>query len=162
MRLLILLASALLASSALAQTPGSCTTGTAQAFLDVSDVQASLFNTGALFFGGSTTSGDGYLVPRASGNSPIFAAGIWLSGTVNEEIRVAAARYGGYDFWPGPLNEDGTLPNAADCSAYDHIYVVSTYDVTIYEETGVAISDLARWPVGLGHRRWTRAETRWR
>ncbi|MEO0559928.1 MAG: hypothetical protein AAF170_17305, partial [Bacteroidota bacterium] len=150
MRLLVLLASAMLAAPALAQTPGTCTTGTAIRFLDVSNVQASLFTTGGLFFGGSTTSGDGYLVPKVSGNSPIFAAGIWLSGTVNDEIRVAAARYGGYDFWPGPLNDDGTLPNPSDCSAYDRIYVVNVQEVSAYESGQSPARDLAEWPVGLG------------
>lgn len=150
MRALLLLASAMLASSAFAQTPGSCGVGTAQAFLDVSDVQASLFNTGALFFGGTTTSGDGYLVPKASGNSPIFAASLWIGGKVNGEVRASHSRYGIRQMWPGPLNEDGSLPNPDDCSAYDRIYTVSTYDVTIYEETGLPSSDLADWPVGLG------------
>jgi len=150
MRVLLLIASALVASSALAQTPGSCETGTAQRFLNVSNVQASLFNTGGLFFGGSTTSGDGYLVPKVSGNSPIFAAGIWLSGTVNDDIRVTAARYGGYLFRPGPLNADGTLPNASDCSAYDRIYVVNVQEVSAYEAGQSPARDLAEWPVGLG------------
>ncbi|MEO0558777.1 MAG: T9SS type A sorting domain-containing protein [Bacteroidota bacterium] len=149
-RLVLLFASALMSASTAAQTPGSCEVGTAQAFLDVSDVQASLFNNGALFFGGSTTSGDGYLVPKVSGNSPIFAAGIWLSGTVNDDLRVSAARYGGYLFRPGPLNADGTPPDPFDCSPFDQIYLVSTYDVAIYDETGVASSGLAGWPVGLG------------
>ncbi|MEO0557762.1 MAG: T9SS type A sorting domain-containing protein [Bacteroidota bacterium] len=150
MRLLVLLASAMLAAPALAQTPGSCTPGTAERFLDASNVQASLFTNGNLFFGGSTTSGDGYLVPKISGNSPLFAAGIWLSGTVNGEIRVAAARYGGYDFWPGPLNDDGTLPNPADCSAYDRIWVVNAFDLEAVDKGESPARDLAEWPVGLG------------
>ncbi|GAB5536055.1 MAG: hypothetical protein Rubg2KO_23040 [Rubricoccaceae bacterium] len=150
MRLLLLLASALLALPALAQTPGSCEVGTAQAFLDVSDVQASLFNDGALFFGGSTTAGNGYLMPKDSGNSPLFATALWLGGKVNGEVRVSHSRYGNRQMWPGPLNVDGTLPNPNDCSTYDRIYTVSTYDVAIYDETGFASSDLTDWPVGLG------------
>ncbi|MEO0558898.1 MAG: T9SS type A sorting domain-containing protein [Bacteroidota bacterium] len=150
MRALILLAISLVASSALAQAPGTYTTGTAIRFLDASNVQASLFTTGGLFFGGSTTSGNGYIVPKVSGNSPIFAAGIWLSGTVNGEIRVAAARYGGYDFWPGPLNDDGTLPNPSDCSAYDRIWVVNSAEIGLYESGQSPARDLAEWPVGLG------------
>ncbi|GAB5533957.1 MAG: hypothetical protein Rubg2KO_02060 [Rubricoccaceae bacterium] len=150
MRSLLLLAIAMVAAPVLAQTSGSCVEGTAQRTLDASNVQASLFTNGNLFFGGSTTSGDGYLVPKLSRNSPMFAAGIWLSGTVNDEIRVSAARYGRYLFRPGPLNDDASLPSQVDCLAYDRIWVVSTYDVSIYQETGVASSDLAEWPVGLG------------
>ena len=100
----------LLASGARAQTPGSCALGTAQGDLDVSNVFARVFNTGSLFFGNTTTNGDGYIVPRFSGHSPIFAAGLWVGGTVNGEVRVAGSRYTNFTFWPGPLNDDGTLP----------------------------------------------------
>jgi len=150
MRSLLLFAIALVASPGFAQTPGSCALGTAQEFLDASNVQASLLNNGNLFFGGSTTSGDGYLVPKASGNSPIFAAGIWVGGTVNGESRVSAARYNGYLFRPGPLNADGTLPNASDCSDYDRIYVVGSTEIEAYESGQSPARDLAEWPVGLG------------
>ncbi|GAB5533940.1 MAG: hypothetical protein Rubg2KO_01890 [Rubricoccaceae bacterium] len=150
MRAMILLASALAASSAWAQTLGSCEVGTAQAFLDVSDVRASVFTTGGLFFGGSTTFVDGYLVPKRMGNSPIGAATVWLGGTVDGEVRTSSARWGSYTMWPGPLNDGGTLPSPIDCSAYDRIWTVSTYDVAIYDETGVASLDLTDWPVGLG------------
>ena len=30
---------------------------------------------------------------------------------VGEELRLAGSTFGPYEFWPGPLNEDGTLPN---------------------------------------------------
>ncbi|MEO0558899.1 MAG: T9SS type A sorting domain-containing protein [Bacteroidota bacterium] len=150
MRSLILLAISMVALPVLAQTPGSCSLGTAQEFLDDSNVQASLLNNGNLFFGGSTTSGDGYLVPKASGNSPMFAAGIWVGGTVNGEIRVSAARYNGFLFRPGPLNADGTLPSPSDCSPYDRIYVVGASEIEAYESGQSPARDLADWPVGLG------------
>ena len=137
-----------MAASLFAQTPGTCELGTAEADLDVGDVFARVFNTSALFFGNSTFYG--YHVPKLSGNSPIFAAGFWIGGRVDEEIRVAGARYTRYEMWPGPLGEDATLPNPSDCSAYDHIYVVSRDDVRHYLETGVATNDLAEWPAHLG------------
>ena len=138
----------LMCPCAFAQTPGTCERGTAEADLDVGDVFARVFNTGALFFGNSTIFG--YHVPKHSGNSPIFATVFWIGGLVNEEIRVAGSRYTRYEMWPGPLNVDGSLPNPLDCSAYDHIYVVSRDDVRRYLETGVATNDLAEWPAHLG------------
>src|SRR5690606_22838985 len=54
------------------------------------------------------------------------------------------------EFWPGPLNEDGTLPDPDDCSDFDRIWVVSAEDIAVYEQTGVATPDLAEWPVHLG------------
>ncbi|GAB5533941.1 MAG: hypothetical protein Rubg2KO_01900 [Rubricoccaceae bacterium] len=150
MRLLFLIASAMLASSALAQTPGTCTTGTAQAFLDVSDVQARLLNNGGLFgdlFGRS----GGYLAPKLDGAPRIDTASLWIGGLVEGEIRTTSSRTDrNRQMWPGPLDEGAELPNPDDCSAYDRIYTVSTHDVAIYEQIGLASSDLSDWPVGLG------------
>lgn len=150
MRPLILFALLVLGLPATAQTPGACALGTAQNDLATPDLLARLFNTGSLFFGGTTTNGDGYLVPRAAAKSPLFAAGLWVGGKVDGEIRVAGGRYTNFSFWPGPLDAGAALPNPADCSAYDRIYVVSPADVAAYEATGVASPDLAAWPVGLG------------
>ena len=140
----------LAASPALAQTPGDCVLGSAQGDLDVSNVFARVFNTGSLFFGNTTTNGDGYVVPRASGASPLFAAGLWVAGTVDGEVRSAGSRYSNFTFWPGPLEDGAVLPNPTDCSPFDRIYVVSRAEVVRYERTGEASADLAAWPVGLG------------
>src|SRR5690606_4903200 len=62
----------------------------AQAFLDVNGVRAGLFNRGQLFFSG----GDLYYeVPKGSGIHSLFAAGLWVGGLVNGELRIAAATY---------------------------------------------------------------------
>ncbi len=140
----------LFALPARAQTPGTCTLGQAQAQLDVSDVAATLFNTGSLFFGNQTADGDGYAVPRYSNRPSIFAAGLWVGGRVGGQVRVAAARYTNFNFWPGPLDATGRPVNPASCAAYDRIYTVSVNDVTAYTQTGTATADLAQWPVGLG------------
>ena len=150
MRLLLLATSLLLAPILSAQTPGACTLGTAENDLDVNNVFARAFNTGSLFYGNTTTNGDGYLVPKESGNSPIFASGIWVAGTVDGVLRAAGSTYDRFEFWPGPLNEDGTLPNPDDCSAYDRIYRVSRQDIEDYEAGDTPATDLAEWPVGLG------------
>ena len=136
------------ASSSHGQAFGSCETGRAQRFLVNDQVQASVFNTGGLFFGGSTVSGDGYLIPKDSRNSPLFAAALWLGGFVDDELRTAAARYGGYDFWPGPLEDAARPPD--DCSEHDRIYVVSREDIMRYYATGELTDDLRDWPHQLG------------
>ncbi|HEX8386311.1 MAG TPA: hypothetical protein VF576_09010, partial [Rubricoccaceae bacterium] len=155
MRLPILLALVALAPALTsAQTPGSCALGTAQADLATPDLSARLFNTGALFYGNTTTSGDGYFVPRSTRRSPIFASALWIGGMVDGQVRTASGTYGTvslpYNFWPGPLDPGATLPNPADCSAYDRIYVVAPADVAAYEAGGAPSADLAGWPVGLG------------
>ncbi|GAB5537138.1 MAG: hypothetical protein Rubg2KO_33870 [Rubricoccaceae bacterium] len=152
----LLVLMAVCASPARAQAFGSCITGTAIQFLESATLRASVFNTGGLFFGGSTTSGDGYIIPRAQSSlwrpgqsvSPLFAAGLWLGGEVEGEMRVAAARYGGYDFWPGPLEDAASPPT--DCSEHDRIYLVSRSDIEQYYRTGELTDDLRDWPHQLG------------
>ncbi len=145
----------LAASAALAQTPGDCAVGQASGTLDVSDVAATFFTTGTIAYGPGEAAN--YFVPKSTRLSPLYAANVWVGGTVGGEFRVAGATYGqgglnndNFELWPGPLNDDGTLPNAADCSAYDRVWVVSVLDVLDYEQTGTATANLADWPVGLG------------
>src|SRR5688572_24828403 len=139
----------LLPLSARAQQPGSCALGRAEGDLDVGDVFARVFNTGSLFFGNQSQAA--YIVPKNSGKSPIFAAGLWVGGLADGELRVAGATYADFEFWPGPLDPaTGRPPNPDDCSAYDRIWRVSRHDVAEYYRTGVAARDLAEWPFDLG------------
>ncbi len=147
-----LLLSLVLVSSVGAQTPGSCRIGQAAGTLDINDVEVGLPLTGTIAYGPTTASH--YYVPRKSRLSPLYAAAVWIGGTVGGEFRVAGATYGQgndyWEFWPGPLNEDGTLPNPSDCSTFDRVWVVSVFDLAEYERGGDATADLAEWPVGLG------------
>src|SRR5690606_6241947 len=131
-----------------AQQVGTCAPGTAEKVLDINDVRAHVFNGGNLFFGNVTTSGDGYLVPKATGNSPIFASSLWIGGKVDGELRMAGATYYNFEFWPGPLDEEGNPPE--DCTPYDRIYRVSRGDVARYYATGEMTDDLRDWPAHLG------------
>ncbi len=140
-----------LASAAAAQSTGSCESGSAHAVLEAADVRATLYTTGALFYGSVTGNGDGYVVPADSGRSPLYAAALWLGGQVGGEIRTAGGVYSNFDFWPGPLDPaTGLPPDPSDCAPYDRIWVVSRADVAAYYQTGVATADLAEWPVHLG------------
>jgi len=144
----LILLSALVIGPASAQTVGDCESGTAEADLDINAVQARIFNNGNLFYGNTTVDGTGYLVPKQTGHSAIFAAGLWVGGLADGELRLAAATYDRFEFWPGPLDADGNPPD--DCAQYDRIYVVSRGDVQRYYETGEATDDLRDWPMDLG------------
>ena len=133
------------AEPAEAQRVGTCTSPLGEAYLDIGNVRARLFNNGNLFWSGSPHV---YEVPKGGGVHAIWNAGVWVGGLVGGELRVAAARYGGYDFWAGPLDGDGNPPD--DCSVYDRLYKVSRSDIDDYEATGTAASDLREWPTGLG------------
>ena len=145
--LLVLLAAAPVFAQPL---PGACRLGVDEDSLTAGDVRAVVFNTGSLFFGNTTTAGDGYIVPKGTGRSPVFAAGLWIGGTVRGELRLAAATYAGYNFWPGPLGADARPADPADCSPYDRIYTVSRGDISDYYATGRPTDDLRDWPAHLG------------
>lgn len=123
---------------------GSCTVGNAAEYLDINNVKGRIFNTGGLFFKDT----DEYYVPKAALKKPLFASGIWIGGKVSDELRVAGTQYRNWEFWPGPLNDDGSAP--ADCSLYDDIYKVSKDDISAYERGGAPTNDLANWPYQLG------------
>lgn len=124
---------------------GSCTAAVGEAYLDVNNVRARILNNGNLFYRGEPHV---YEVPKGSGKVALFTGGFWLGGKVNGELRVAAANYGRYEFWAGPIDESGNPP--ADCSVYDKIWKISRSDVEAFESGGPPATDLATWPTGLG------------
>ena len=141
---------AVTASSVEAQTPGNCELGNATADLDIGNVRARLYNNGGLFW---KQAGNVYNVPKSPegepmGPSSIFAAGIWIAGLVGGEVRQAAQVYGNWEYWPGPLDDNGNPP--PDCSAYDRIYRVSRDDLAAYDLGSEPTDDLANWPYDLG------------
>ncbi|CAN0538736.1 unnamed protein product, partial [Laminaria digitata] len=124
---------------------GTCEPATAGSYLDAGNVRALILNNGSLFWRRSRLD---YEVPKGGGASAIFAAGIWVGGLIDEELRIAAARYGSWEFWAGPLDEEGNSSN--DCSAYDYIWEIRRSDIVNYYATGVASDNLANWPWHLG------------
>ncbi len=134
-----------LVTEASAQSTSNCEAALGEAFLDVNNVRARILNNGGLFWRGSPHV---YEVPKGGGSNAIFASGIWLAGEVGGQLRAAASRYGPWEFWAGPLDENGNAPT--DCSVFDHVYKVSTADVEAYELNGTTTPDLQNWPTGLG------------
>ena len=124
---------------------GTCTSALGEAYLDVNNVRARIFNNGNLFWRGSPHV---YTVPKGGTAQAIFTSGVWIGGYVGSQLRVAAARYGAYHYWAGPLDDNGAPP--ADCSDFDRLYKVSLTDIQDYDATGVTIPDLRDWPTGLG------------
>ena len=123
----------------------ACVPGQAEAALYATNVQARLHNNGNLFYDGDSGL---YEVPKGGGVDALFAAGIWVGGAVNGDLRVAAAQYSNFEFFPGPLADPAVPPS--DCSAYDRIWTVRPADVAYYDATGVITDDLRDWPYDLG------------
>ncbi|MEZ4699171.1 MAG: T9SS type A sorting domain-containing protein [Rhodothermales bacterium] len=146
-KLLLLIALLTLAGSVRAQTVGSCERALGDAYLDVNNVRARILNNGGLFYRGEPHV---YNVPKSSPSNAIFSTNIWIGGFVGNETvpRMAGSTYGPWEFWAGPLDENGNPP--LDCAAYDRLYSVYRDDIAAYEKTGKATDDLREWPTGLG------------
>ena len=132
-------------TGAQAQTVSNCSRSLGEQYLDVNNVRARILNTGGLFYRGEPHV---YEVPKGSGSNAIFASGIWLAGQVDGQLRATATRYGEWELWAGPLDDNGNPP--VDCTQFDRVYKVSTTDVERYETGGGAAPDLRDWPTGLG------------
>ncbi len=100
------------AASAYAQVLASCPGAQAEAYLEVNNVRARIFNNGALFWRGNPFV---YEVPKDGGVNAIFNSSIWIGGLVQDELLVAAARYGHWQFWPGPLDGRARILPASRC-----------------------------------------------
>ncbi len=145
-RTLFLLAAVLALSTAPAAAQ-NCEQSLGEAFLDVNNVRARILNNGSLFYRGEPHV---YEVPKGSGSNAIFASGVWLAGTVAGESapRVAGSTYGPWEFWAGPLDDNGNPP--VDCGVFDRVYKVSKTDIDAYDQTGATTPALLGWPTGLG------------
>ena len=124
---------------------GDCELGVAERDLDINNVRARLYNTGGLFW---RSSGNVYTIPKDGTANSVFASGLWVGGLDSEgEIRFAGTAYGPFEYWPGPLDDDGNPP--ADCSQYDHLYKVSKADLDNIA-SGIISDDIENWPYELG------------
>lgn len=155
MRIVTLLVLLLAGPLAFAQETGDCAPGTAHVILDGSDVRASLYNTGRLFYDARTEADDPphFEVPKGSGVDAMFSSSLWVGGLFDGDrnaLRMSATTYSLPELWPGPLPADGVAPSATDCAAADRIWHVTLEDVARYNDTSAATADLADWPVHLG------------
>ena len=133
-----------LALPASAQT-GNCPRAEGEAYLDAGNVRARILNNGGLFW---RLEPQVYEVPKGSGLNSIFTSSIWIVGQVGGQLRAAATRYGEWEFWPGPLDQDGNPP--ADCLPYDRVWEIRTRDLQQYLDTGAISDNLRLWPWELG------------
>ncbi|HYE57795.1 MAG TPA: hypothetical protein VD948_04785, partial [Rhodothermales bacterium] len=139
---LLLLAAASLTASR-AQSP--CAAGSATSDLATNNVRARLYNNGGLFWKGA---GNVYNVPKAPEGAPItpnalFAASLWVGGRVGGQVRQAAASYGNWEYYPGPLDAEGRLP--ADCAPYNRIARITRADADSFRLGMIPVA-VRSWP----------------
>ena len=127
-----------------AQLIGFCTPSLGEAYLDVNNVRARIPNSGSLFYRGEPHV---YKVPRFSKSNAIFAGALWVGGMVDGRLHAAATRYGPWEFWAGPLDDQGNAP--IDCATYDRVYSVRRSDLGAFETTGSASNKRCAWQTGM-------------
>lgn len=127
------------------QSVGSCEPAMGEGMLEVNNVRARILNNGGQFWRGSPHV---YEVPKGGVANAIFASGIWLGGTIDGALHFAGSTYGPYEFWAGPLPDDGSPP--VNCQRWDRVWSVTLDEVEVYERFGVVTADLVDWPTGLG------------
>ncbi|MEQ9104021.1 MAG: T9SS type A sorting domain-containing protein [Rhodothermales bacterium] len=122
----------------------SCDPATAESLLNANDVRAKMLNNGGLFW---NRQGNVYEVPAGGGNHATFAAGLWLGGYVDGDLRTAASAYGPYEFWPGPYE---AVAAGGDCASFDTIFEVSRRDLLALDSGGEPSAHVNHWPWQLG------------
>ena len=93
-------------TSTVITTAAGCSPATSITNLNFNNVNARIETSGSLWFN-SATSSAAYEVPKGSGNTSLFAGGLWLGGQdVNGQLKLAAMTYhNGDDYWHGPLQK---------------------------------------------------------
>ncbi len=137
-----------------------CNEATSDIDLDINNVRTRLLGGGDFWWDLSVAR---YEVPRIPDNSDqpsvssLFAGAVWIGGfDENNQLKVAAQTYrqSGSDFWPGPLDENGSI-NQAVCDEYDRHWKVEGSDISefiqAYENGNIASEDnvpasIREWP----------------
>jgi hypothetical protein len=83
------------------------------------------------------------IISATNTTSPLFAAGIWLGGMVNSELRVTVTEFS-TEFWPGPIS-GGTFISDADTDPIHRVYKLYADSMEFNPN-----QDYNEWPVGQG------------
>jgi len=148
MRWALIIISLLLAWPSNAQdlySTGTCEQPQADTYLEAGNVRARILNNGSLFWKGSPNV---YQIPANGSAQSIFVANLLIGGFIDDEIRASGSTYGPYEFWPGPIPEDGSAPE--DCASSDRFWHSDFNDHVRQRPEQSAIPDeVAEWPVHL-------------
>lgn len=129
-----------------------CAPATGYNYLDVNNVRARMNVGGSSWWDTNSWSAQ-YEVPAGSGTHSFYTGSFWIGGLdVFDVTHVAATRFRqvGYDFWPGPLNQNGEI-DSTTCLVHDRIYKLNRWEVEEFivrlGEVGYVIpDDILEWP----------------
>ncbi len=115
------------------------------AFLEGPNMRAPVYNTGSLFWR-DQNSPLGYR--DAAGRTQLLAASVWIAAQFEGSLSMAGSMLGPWEFWPGPLDENGLTH--LNCERYDRIFAIARSDIQEYERFGTISRDLKEWPAWAG------------
>ncbi len=128
-------------SSNYARLSAGCSDATTQVDLDINNVRARLLGAGDFWW--DLQNDAKYEIPKvdpSTGIIPVsssFAGALWIGGIdAGGQLKIAAQTYrqSGNDFWPGPLDADGTIEEAT-CNAFDRHWKINRTEIDDFFET---------------------------
>lgn len=143
------------------RTAAGCAPASSSVELDINNVRCLIHNGGDMWW--DLQSNPRYEVPKVSNPAlarhSSFAGSLWIGG-VDEagQLRVAAQTYrqSGYDFWPGPLTDDGATIDEATCVSWDKHYSIKKQEINDFRSAFAAAQssgspiDMAPYPNVVG------------
>ncbi len=128
---------------------GDCAPATSSIDLDINNIRARIHNGGDMWW--DLVNHAKYEVPKSLPGQPenpssLFAGAVWIGGIdAQNQLKVAAATYrqSGNDYFPGPLDENGTT-NADICNQWDRHFEVLGSEIDsflrLFEASGGSLS----------------------
>ncbi len=118
--------------------------------LTVNNVRAYLETGGTMWFKEVAE----YEVPKGSGKTSMFSAGLWIGGRdINGQLKLAAVRFRqvGDDYWTGPLKIQGASTTQTMCIKFDKHFKITRAEVdehiSSHGTSGYVMpSSIANWP----------------
>jgi hypothetical protein len=132
----------------------TCDPASSSVDLDINNVRTKILNGGDMWWDLSSAKYEIPKVTEANGvkKHSLFAGALWIGGTENDELRMAAMTYRqtGSDFWPGPLNTTTFNTEKSRCDRYDKHWKINRSELERFEESGFsdAVPNIMSWPAG--------------
>ncbi len=143
-------------TNALSKMGAGCTAATAQKELDINNVRTTILTGGDMWWNLSNAR---YEIPKVQtgqvAKHSLFSGALWIGGITQGNLRLAAQTYrqSGNDFFPGPLQIDGSASISADrCKQFDKIYKVTRSEIINHIALGTDIDpasanvNITEWP----------------
>lgn len=137
-------------SSAAKDESATCLPASSSNELSVNNVRAYLETGGTMWFKEVAE----YEVPKGSGKTSMFSAGLWIGGQdAAGQLKLAAVRFRqvGDDYWTGPLKIQGAGTTQTMCIKFDKFFKITRAEVdnhiSSHSTSGYVMpASIANWP----------------